>query len=104
MALSTLHKLTENPPTTKELPHRLVNLGRAEPVSLKAFIDALESELGVEADKEYLPMQDGDVLATYADVTRLKEELAYEPQVSLKQGVKAFVEWYKSYVSASQKR
>jgi len=59
------------------------------------YIEALEEALGVEADKELLPLQPGDVPDTYADVDDLVREFDYKPSMSVKEGVKRFAEWYK---------
>ena len=61
------------------------------------YIEALEESLGVEADKEMLPLQPGDVPDTYADVDDLVREFDYKPSMSVTEGVKNFVEWYRSY-------
>ena len=74
----------------------IFNLGNHRPEKLDKFISILENELGVKAIKEYLPMQKGDVLATYADIDHSREKLGYEPKVSLEEGLKKFVAWYKS--------
>ena len=61
------------------------------------YIEALESSLGIEAEKELLPLQSGDVPDTYADVDDLVEEFNYKPLMNIKQGVENFVKWYKEY-------
>ena len=61
------------------------------------YIEALEESLGVEAEKEMLPLQPGDVPDTYADVDDLVMEFDYKPSMSVKEGVKNFAEWYRSY-------
>lgn len=74
----------------------IYNIGRGEPVDLMEFISILEEELSVEAVKDYLPMQKGDVKITYADTSKLKKDYGYAPATSLRQGVKTFAEWFKS--------
>ena len=61
------------------------------------YIEALESSLGIKAEKELLPLQSGDVPDTYADVDDLVEEFSYKPSINVKQGVENFVRWYKEY-------
>lgn len=81
-------------PAASAAPYRLLNIGRGEPVELMTFIAALERELGREAKKNYMPMQPGDMTATWADTTEL-ERFGYRPRVSIDEGVRRFVEWYK---------
>jgi UDP-glucuronate 4-epimerase len=64
------------------------------------YIEAIENALGIEATKELLPLQPGDVPDTYADVDDLVKEFNYKPSMSVNQGVKNFVEWYKEYHNA----
>ena len=78
-------------------PYRIYNIGRGNPVKLLDFITILEKELGVVARKNMLPMQAGDVSQTAADTRSLEDELNYRPQVSLQEGVKRFLAWYRSY-------
>lgn len=78
-------------------PYRVFNIGAGKPTALMDFIGELESALGMEAKKDFRPMQAGDVPATWADTDDLFEAIGYRPQYSLKEGIPAFVEWYKSY-------
>ena len=78
-------------------PWRIYNIGNNSPVELMDYIEAIESTLGMKADKELLPLQQGDVPDTYADVNDLVKEFDYKPATSIKLGVKNFVEWYKTY-------
>ena len=78
-------------------PWRIYNIGNNTPVELMDYIEAIESTLGMKADKELLPLQQGDVPDTYADVDDLVKEFDYKPATSIKLGVKNFVEWYKTY-------
>ena len=89
-------------PGTSQAPYRIYNIGNSRPIALMDYIRALESALGVEAKLHKLPMQDGDVPSTYADVSRLKQDLGYQPEVSITDGVAAFVDWYRSYYVTSQ--
>ncbi|MFZ6043638.1 protein CapI, partial [Vibrio natriegens] len=73
------------------------NIGHGSPVKLMDFIDALESALDMDAKKNFMPMQPGDVYATYADTADLFDVTGYKPQVSVQEGVQAFVTWYREY-------
>ena len=87
---------SENPdPGTSTAPYRVYNIGNNTPVHLLDFIGALEDAIGKQASKNLLPMQPGDVPDTYADVTDLISDLDYKPNTPLKDGVNAFVAWYK---------
>jgi UDP-glucuronate 4-epimerase len=78
-------------------PWRVVNIGLGQPVQLLAFIDEIEKSLGRKAVRNYLPMQAGDVPATFADARLLKALTGYEPTTAVAEGVKAFCDWYKDY-------
>jgi len=82
---------------TSFAPWRVYNIGNNSPVELMDYIKAIENAVGVEADKELLPLQPGDVPDTYADVHDLVREFNYKPSMSVTKGVKKFVEWYKEY-------
>ena len=82
---------------TSYAPWRVYNIGNNNPVELKAYIAALESALGKEAEKELLPLQPGDVPDTYADVTDLVRDFEYQPSTTVEQGMQQFVSWFKSY-------
>ncbi len=82
---------------SKPLGYEILNLGRSNPVQLMDFIKVLEKELGTKAQMNMLPMQQGDVPETYADISKARKMLGYEPKVSVEEGVKKFVEWYRSY-------
>ena len=87
----------EPDPSTSKAPYRVFNIGAQTPVHLLKFIETLEAALGVEAKKDLLPMQPGDVVATYANVDALAAVTGYKPSTSIEQGIKAFVEWYREY-------
>lgn len=78
-------------------PYRIYNIGNNNPVSLGDFIDTIEKALGMEAIKNYLPMQQGDVKSTYADIDALVKEVDYQPKTPLKFGIERFVKWYLKY-------
>ena len=79
-----------------EVPAKVYNIGCSNPVRLMDFIQEIEQALGVEAKKEFLPMQAGDVYQTYADTTRLETEVGYKPSITLHEGITRFIDWYKS--------
>jgi UDP-glucuronate 4-epimerase len=85
------------PQEGSQVPYRIFNIGNSQPEKLMDFIGIMESAFGKEAEKEFLPMQAGDVKATYADTSALESWVGFKPNTSLKQGVKKFSEWYKSY-------
>ncbi|MDQ6950584.1 MAG: NAD-dependent epimerase [Mariprofundales bacterium] len=78
-------------------PYRIYNIGNSKPVALMEFIEALEEALGIKAIKNMLPMQPGDVPATYADVTDLVRDVGYQPATPVREGIVNFVQWYKEY-------
>ncbi len=82
-----------------ERPHgyEIINLGNGSPVALLNFIKLLEKEFGVTAQKNMFPMQEGDVFETYANTNKANALLGYEPKVTLEEGVRRFVSWYKEY-------
>jgi len=77
--------------------YRLYNIGNNQPVELTRFIKVLETQLGVTAEKDFREMQPGDVPATYADIDDLYEAVGFKPVTGIEEGVRRFVEWYKSY-------
>jgi UDP-glucuronate 4-epimerase len=78
-------------------PYRLYNIGNNEPVELMHYIEVLEDCLGMRAEKNLLPLQPGDVPATYADVSDLVRDVGYKPDMPVKQGIANFVAWYRDY-------
>jgi UDP-glucuronate 4-epimerase len=88
----------KNPdPASSRAPYKLYNLGNNSPVKLLDFIKAIEDELGIKAKMDFLPLQPGDVPATYADVNDLVANLNYKPNTTIKDGIKQFISWYKTY-------
>ena len=81
-------------------PWRVYNIGNGNPVPLMEYIQELEKSLGMTAEKDFLPMQAGDIETTHADVSGLYEAVGYRPQTSVAEGVKAFVAWYRQYYDA----
>ena len=84
-------------PASSLAPWRVYNIGNNEPVELSKYISALESALGVSADKVLLPMQPGDVPNTYAQIDDLVRDFSYKPSTSVDEGVRRFSEWFLSY-------
>ena len=84
-------------PGTSTAPYRLYNIGNNQPVELLHYIEVLENCLGRKAEKNLLPLQPGDVPDTYADVTDLVDETGYNPETTVEEGVRRFVEWYAEY-------
>ncbi|MEQ8939173.1 MAG: NAD-dependent epimerase [Gammaproteobacteria bacterium] len=84
-------------PATSAAPYRLYNIGNNNPVRLMDYIHILEDKLGKKAELNMLPMQPGDVPATYADVSDLEREIGYRPQTSIDVGIENFVSWYRSF-------
>jgi UDP-glucuronate 4-epimerase len=84
-------------PGTSSAPYRLYNIGSHRPVDLMDFIAAIEKATGRMAEKNFLPMQPGDVLATYADVDDLTKDIGFAPSTPLDEGVAKLVEWYRAY-------
>jgi UDP-glucuronate 4-epimerase len=82
---------------TSTAPYRLYNIGNNQPVELMRYIEVLEACLGKVAEKNMLPLQPGDVPATYADVTDLTRDMDYTPDTSIEQGIANFVDWYRDY-------
>jgi len=85
------------PADTSSAPYRVLNIGNGSPVALTDFIAAIEQALGRTAEKNYLPMQPGDVVSTFADTGPLVALTGYRPQTEVHQGVEAFVNWYRDY-------
>jgi UDP-glucuronate 4-epimerase len=82
---------------TNRAPYKIYNIGNNNPVPLMEFIGALEKNLGKTAVKNFLPMQAGDVPATYADVNDLMNDVGFKPSTSIETGVTKFVEWYNGF-------
>ena len=85
-------------PGTSSAPYRLYNIGNNNPVKLTEFIDAIEQALGLPAQRELLPMQPGDVAATYANIDDLVADVDYRPQTPIQVGIDNFVAWYREYM------
>ena len=88
-------RVIDTPPNTT-VPFEVYNIGCSNPIKLMDFISEIETAIGKEAVKEYLPMQPGDVYQTYADCTKLETRLGYHPTTTLHDGIAAFAQWFKS--------
>jgi nucleoside-diphosphate-sugar epimerase len=84
-------------PGTSYAPYRIYNIGNNQPVQLLDFIAALEEHLGIKAKMELLPMQPGDVPATYADIEDLAKDFGFHPRTTIQDGIREFVSWYREY-------
>ncbi|AKL09749.1 NAD-dependent epimerase [Klebsiella oxytoca] len=84
-------------PATSSAPYRVYNIGNSSPVELMDYITALEEALGMEAEKNMMPMQPGDVIETSADTAALYNAIDFKPETTVKKGVESFVNWYKKY-------
>jgi UDP-glucuronate 4-epimerase len=84
-------------PGTSLAPYRVYNIGNHEPVELNKFIETIEQATGKKAEKQLLPMQPGDVPATYADIEDLEQAVGFRPSTSIESGIERFVKWYREY-------
>lgn len=83
--------------STSSAQYRILNIGNSKPVELIKYVEALENSIGKKALKEYLPMQQGDVPATHASIQKLESEFGFKPKVSVEEGIKKFIDWYKIF-------
>jgi UDP-glucuronate 4-epimerase len=98
--VESIVRLCPKPPVPNkegEGSHRIFNLGRGRPIALLDFVDCLETALGIKAQRNLLPMQAGDVVKTWADVSALADWIGFSPQVEVEAGVEQFVRWYREY-------
>ncbi|MBF0165238.1 MAG: NAD-dependent epimerase [Magnetococcales bacterium] len=84
-------------PASSSAPYRIYNIGNNQPVELMDYIAALEESLGITAQKNFLPMQPGDVPATWADVDDLERDVGFRPRTPVREGVERFVAWYREF-------
>jgi UDP-glucuronate 4-epimerase len=90
-------RVIDNPPNS--IPYKIYNIGNNNPVKLMDFITAIENKLGKKIEKNFLPLQAGDVPATYADVSDLVEDLGYKPDTPIQEGIDKFIDWYREFYS-----
>lgn len=88
--------LSPNPGSSNS-PYRIYNIGSNKPIELMSFINTIEKSIGKIAEKIYLPMQDGDVIATYANIDRSILDIDYEPKISIEDGVDNWIHWFQKY-------
>jgi UDP-glucuronate 4-epimerase len=86
-----------DPSVSKTAPYKIYNIGNSSPVRLMDFIGAIETKLGLQAQKVLLPMQPGDVPMTWADTSDLQSDLDYCPNTPVDEGVSNFIDWYREY-------
>lgn len=84
-------------PSSSSAPYKVYNIGNSDTVQLLDFIKAVEDAAGIDIKKEFMPIQPGDVVATYADVSDLAEDMGYRPSTPVTEGMKRTVEWYRSF-------
>jgi UDP-glucuronate 4-epimerase len=84
-------------PSSSKAPYKVFNIGNNEPIALMTFIEAIEKAAGKEATKNYMPMQAGDVPATFADIDSLTDEVGFKPDTNIEYGMQQFVDWYQNY-------
>lgn len=91
-------------PGTSRAPYRIYNIGNQEPIELMRYIEVVEECLGIKAEKNLLPMQQGDVPDTYADAEDLVKDVGYKPETPVEEGVRRFVDWYLEFYSVDLNR
>ena len=97
-AAANLDRTSQNPdPGSSNVPWRVYNIGNNQPVELMSYISALEKSLSIKANMRLLPLQDGDVPDTYANIEDFIKDFDYKPQTSIEDGVQNFVKWYKDF-------
>jgi UDP-glucuronate 4-epimerase len=84
-------------PSGSVAPYKIFNIGNSSPVKLMEFIEAIETSIGMKAEKNFMPLQAGDVPSTWADVEDLWTQLGFKPKTSVIDGIARFIEWYKEY-------
>jgi UDP-glucuronate 4-epimerase len=93
---SSWNGFTPNP-SSSFAPYRIYNIGNNQPVELMDFVAAIEEKLGIKAIKNLLPLQEGDVPETYADVQALTDAVGFKPNTPIKEGIGNFIDWYLAY-------
>ncbi|MBW4551190.1 MAG: NAD-dependent epimerase [Aphanocapsa sp. GSE-SYN-MK-11-07L] len=89
--------LARPPQSNGELPYKLYNIGNHQPVKLLTFIETIEKALQKKAIKNFLPMQPGEVLTTFADINDLAQDIGFQPNTPIEYGIEEFVKWYQAY-------
>jgi UDP-glucuronate 4-epimerase len=88
-------------PSASSAPYRIYNIGNATPVTLNEYIDVIEEAIGIPAKRNLMPIQPGDVVATQADVSAITNERGYNPKTPVREGIRNFITWYRSYYNIS---
>ncbi|NVC64714.1 NAD-dependent epimerase [Vibrio sp. 05-20-BW147] len=88
---------TNTSPSSSKAPYKVFNIGNNEPIALMTFIEAIEKATGKTAEKNFMPMQAGDVPATFADIDSLQEAVGFKPDTNIDTGINAFCLWFKDY-------
>ena len=96
-ARADFDEMNPDPASSGSAPYRIYNIGSHSPVDLMEYVRVLERALGREAEKKLLPLQEGDVVATYADMGSLENTIAFSPGTSIETGIGHFVDWYRAY-------
>jgi len=91
------YKSSKPDPAVSNVPYRVFNIGNNQPIKLMAYIEALENALGKKGEKNFLPIQPGDVPATCADTAELDAWVGFKPATPVKVGIARFVEWYRDF-------
>lgn len=89
-------------PASSLAPYRIYNIGNSLPIKILDFLETIEKVLGKKADKKFMPMQPGDMLQTFADISDIRELTGFQPSTDLLEGIKKTVSWYKSWVLKNQ--
>lgn len=84
-------------PSSSTAPYRLYNIGNNQPIELNHFIEVIEQAIGIRAIKKMMPMQPGDVPATYADIDALENTIGFRPSTTIEKGIRHFIDWYRYY-------
>lgn len=84
-------------PSISSAPYKLYNIGNNQPIPLLSFIETLEKTIGKKAHKNFMPMQDGDVVSTYANIDDLVKDFSYKPYTDITEGIENFIQWYKQF-------
>ncbi|NNM66989.1 MAG: NAD-dependent epimerase [Spirochaetales bacterium] len=92
----------QSDPATSHAPYKIYNIGKGAPVRLLDFIEELENQLGLKAQKNFLPLQPGDVPTSHADIHDLVSDLGYKPSTTVSEGIAKFLEWYQEFYGEAQ--
>ncbi len=84
-------------PSSSKAPYKIYNIGNNNPVKLMDFVGAIENKLGIKAEKNFMPLQAGDVPSTFADVADLVKDLDYKPETTIQEGIDKFIDWYRDF-------